>query len=152
MAAAKTKAQAIINEHPVGQYFPSFVSPIQGTVDMMLGRLLVPRSPSILHPPIVVQSLTFIVPPAVFSKSWCSYSRASKHLLDQYGANYYVIELDQVPDGSAIQSALREMNGQSTVPHIYINKQHIGGNSDLQAVNSDGELKKLLREAGAVSA
>ena len=89
-----------------------------------------------------------LLSPAVFSKSWCSYSRASKQLLDQYGANYYVIELDQVPDGSAIQSALREMNGQSTVPHIYINKQHIGGNSDLQAIK--GKLPELLKGAGAL--
>jgi len=51
-------------------------------------------------------------------------------------------------DGSAIQNALREINGQTSVPNIYIKQQHIGGNSDLQAKKS--QLPKLLKEAGAL--
>lgn len=85
---------------------------------------------------------------AVFSKSYCPYCRATKSLLDESGAKYFSIELDQVDDGAAIQAALKEINGQTSVPNIYINKEHIGGNSDLQA--RKGELKKLLTEAGAL--
>ncbi|KAF2970717.1 hypothetical protein GQX73_g2776 [Xylaria multiplex] len=102
MSAAKTKAQAIINENAV----------------------------------------------AVFSKSYCPYCKASKNLLDGLGAKYYLIELDQVDDGSAIQSALADISGQTTVPNIYIGQKHIGGNSDLQA--KKGELKSLLTEVGAI--
>jgi glutaredoxin 3 len=51
-------------------------------------------------------------------------------------------------DGSAIQSALAELTGQSTVPNIFIAKKHIGGNSDLQA--KKGDLPNLLKDAGAV--
>lgn len=40
------------------------------------------------------------------------------------------------------------MTGQTTVPNIFINKVHIGGNSDLQAKKS--QLPQLLKEAGAV--
>lgn len=82
------------------------------------------------------------------------------------GAKYYTIELDQVgkststllniedrswqtiDDGSAIQAALKELSGQTSVPNIYIKKQHIGGNSDLQAKKS--QLKGLLKDAGAL--
>jgi len=53
-----------------------------------------------------------------------------------------------IDDGSAIQNALREMNGQSSVPNIYIGQKHIGGNSDLQAQKS--ELEDLLKNAGAL--
>lgn len=53
-----------------------------------------------------------------------------------------------IDDGSDIQAALKEINGQSSVPNIYINKKHIGGNSDLQAAK--GKLPALLKEAGAV--
>jgi glutaredoxin 3 len=53
-----------------------------------------------------------------------------------------------VDDGPAIQAALKEINGQSSVPNIYIKKQHIGGNSDLQARKS--ELPTLLKDAGAL--
>ncbi|KAI1171889.1 putative glutaredoxin [Nemania sp. FL0916] len=102
MSAAKTKAQAIIDENAV----------------------------------------------AVFSKSYCPYCNATKKLLDSVNAKYFSIELDQEKDGGAIQSALAEISGQTTVPNIYIGQKHIGGNSDLQA--KSGELKALLKEVGAV--
>ncbi|TVY25865.1 Glutaredoxin [Lachnellula hyalina] len=85
---------------------------------------------------------------AVFSKSYCPYCKATKTLLSDLGANYYTIELDQVDDGSDLQAALKDINGQTSVPNIYINKKHIGGNSDLQAIK--GKLPTLLKEAGAV--
>ena len=53
-----------------------------------------------------------------------------------------------IDDGVDIQAALREINGQTSVPNIYINKKHIGGNSDLQA--EKGKLPELLKEAGAL--
>ncbi len=51
-------------------------------------------------------------------------------------------------DGSAIQSALAEITGHTSVPNIFIAKKHIGGNSDLQA--KKGDLKELLADAGAL--
>jgi len=85
---------------------------------------------------------------AVFSKSYCPYCKASKSLLSELGAKYYTIELDQVDDGAAIQDALEGLTGQRSVPNIFIKKQHIGGNSDLQAKKS--QLPNLLKDAGAV--
>jgi glutaredoxin 3 len=85
---------------------------------------------------------------AVFSKSYCPYCKASKQLLTEMGANFYAIELDQVDDGSAIQDALAEISNQRTVPNIFIQQKHIGGNSDLQAKKS--QLPELLKAAGAV--
>jgi len=85
---------------------------------------------------------------AVFSKSYCPYCNATKALLTEMGAKYYSIELDQVDDGSAIQNALKNMTGQISVPNIFIKKQHIGGNSDLQA--KKGDLSTLLKDAGAL--
>ncbi|MCJ1301438.1 hypothetical protein MMC08_004238 [Hypocenomyce scalaris] len=87
-------------------------------------------------------------PVAVFSKSWCPYCKASKQLLTEMGARPYIIELDQVDDGAAIQDALYEITGQGTVPNVFIKQKHIGGNSDLQSKKQ--ELPSLLKEAGAV--
>ncbi|KAL2223017.1 putative glutaredoxin Grx1 [Thermoascus aurantiacus ATCC 26904] len=84
----------------------------------------------------------------VFSKSYCPYCNATKKLLSDHGAKYYVMELDQVEDGAAIQDALQEITNQRSVPNIFINRKHIGGNSDLQARKE--ELPQLLKEAGAV--
>ncbi|KAF2798090.1 glutaredoxin, partial [Melanomma pulvis-pyrius CBS 109.77] len=95
-----------------------------------------------------VQSIIDENPVAVFSKSYCPYCNAAKKLLTENGAKFYSIELDQVDDGSAIQSTLGDLTGQTTVPNIFIGKQHIGGNSDLQA--KKGQLKTLLKEANAI--
>ncbi|KAL7276753.1 Glutaredoxin [Rhizina undulata] len=95
-----------------------------------------------------VQGIIDENPVAVFSKSYCPYCRASKETLNEFGAKFYVLELDLIDDGTELQEALREISGQKTVPNIYINKKHIGGNSDLQARKS--ELKDLLTEAGAL--
>ncbi|CAI7612663.1 hypothetical protein N7455_002830 [Penicillium solitum] len=83
----------------------------------------------------------------VFSKSYCPYCDSSKKLLDGLNAKYTALELDQDEEGAAIQSALAEISGQRTVPNIFINKKHIGGNSDLQGKK---DLKDLLKSAGAV--
>ncbi|KAK5016070.1 putative glutaredoxin Grx1 [Cryomyces antarcticus] len=94
------------------------------------------------------QSIIDENPVAVFSKSYCPYCKATKSLLSEMGAKFYAIELDQVDDGAAIQDALEEMTKQRSVPNIFIAKQHIGGNSDLQA--KKGQLKNMLKQANAI--
>lgn len=54
----------------------------------------------------------------------------------------------ETDDGAAIQDALEEITGQRSVPNIFIDKKHIGGNSDLQAKKS--ELPSLLKAAKAL--
>lgn len=53
-----------------------------------------------------------------------------------------------IDDGSDIQAALQEITGQRTVPNVFINHQHIGGNSDVQAKKD--QLPEMLKEAGAL--
>ncbi|KAI5804467.1 putative glutaredoxin Grx1 [Geopyxis carbonaria] len=94
-----------------------------------------------------VQKIIDENPVAVFSKSYCPYCTATKKTLSDLGAKFYVLELDQCDDGSEIQDALAELTGQRTVPNVFIDHKHIGGNSDLQAKKS--ELPSLLKSAGA---
>lgn len=81
----------------------------------------------------------------VFSKSYCPYCNQTKTLLNKIGQEFYVQELDTDSNGSVIQKGLQEITGQRTVPNIFINGKHIGGNSDLQQLFSSGELKTLLK-------
>ena len=60
-------------------------------------------------------------------------------------------ELDQIDDGAEIQAYLGEKTGQRTVPNIFIEQKHIGGNSDLQKIKNGGKLKELLVHAAAAS-
>jgi glutaredoxin 3 len=85
----------------------------------------------------------------VFSKSYCPYCQNTKRILGEHNANFKAYELNQESDGDVIQSALLDMTGQRTVPNIFINKKHIGGNSDLEKIKS-ADLDALLKEGGAV--
>ncbi|CAO3659762.1 unnamed protein product [Umbelopsis vinacea] len=80
---------------------------------------------------------------AVFSKSYCPYCRRAKETLKAL-TEFFVIELDQVEDGDAIQEYLARKTGQRTVPNIFINQQHIGGCDDLLQAKASGKLQKLL--------
>jgi len=90
-------------------------------------------------------------PVVIFSKSWCSYSRTAKRVLDERlgKGNYTAVELDREPDGDDMQEALRTLSGQRTVPNIYIGTEHIGGCDNLLALDrSDSLQQRLLRTSG----
>jgi len=87
----------------------------------------------------------------VFSKSYCPYCRSTKRTLEGLGAKYAHYELDEEADGSTLQDVLEQLTGQRSVPNIFIGKEHIGGNSDLEA-RKRTDLEKLLRESGAITA
>lgn len=87
----------------------------------------------------------------VASKTYCPYCQASlKTLFEDLKVpkqKSLVLQLNTMNDGPDIQQALNEINGQSTVPNIYIDGKHIGGNSDLQELKSSGELEEILKKA-----
>jgi glutaredoxin 3 len=82
----------------------------------------------------------------IFSKSYCGYCRATKNLFESLpGANdVQVHELDHLKQGDAIQQALYSMTGQTTVPSVYINGQHVGGNDAVQTAYRNKTLKSML--------
>lgn len=49
-----------------------------------------------------------------------------------------------------MQDALENITGQRSVPNIFINKKHIGGNDKIQALNQKGELDPLLKQVSAL--
>jgi glutaredoxin 3 len=65
----------------------------------------------------------------------------AKDLLNRKGAAFEEINLD----GKDTELAqLRERTGQRTVPQIFIDGKLIGGFTDLAALDSRGELDRLL--------
>jgi glutaredoxin 3 len=53
--------------------------------------------------------------------------------------------LDQMKDGNAIQSELLVMTGQGTVPNVFVNGQHVGGNAETQAAFLNGRLAQMIK-------
>ncbi|XP_053383802.1 uncharacterized protein LOC123536352 [Mercenaria mercenaria] len=84
----------------------------------------------------------------IFSKTSCSYCRATKNLCQKIGVNARVIELDRRQDGSDVQNLLGAITGASTVPRVFINGKCVGGNSEFQKLNKSGKLAELLAECG----
>ena len=84
----------------------------------------------------------------MFSKSYCPYCDQAKQILSNAGIDFHAVELDNMPDGGAIQDQLKQMSGQRTVPNTYIGGQHLGGCDDLKAAKSNGKLKQMLESAG----
>ena len=80
----------------------------------------------------------------VFSKSYCPFCQRTKDLFWDKNIAFQLHELDQMDNGSDFQDALLDMSGQKTVPNVYINGQHIGGNDAVQAANKSGQLDELL--------
>ncbi len=83
----------------------------------------------------------------VFSKTFCPYCDEAKQIFQSAEVEFESHELDKLPDGSAIQDALKDITGQKTVPNIFINGIHIGGCSDLKAKIQNGKVMHILDEA-----
>ncbi|KAF9963680.1 hypothetical protein BGZ65_001259 [Modicella reniformis] len=68
-----------------------------------------------------------------FSKSYCPFCKNAKNILNTKGIQFKAFEIDLETDGA------------QTVPNIFVNKQHLGGNSDLIAANDNGKLDTMLK-------
>ena len=74
----------------------------------------------------------------VFSKSYCPFCNKTKDLLKRSQITFKAVELDIVPGGEAMQTYLAKKTGQRTVPNVFVNKKHVGGNDKVQAAAKSG--------------
>lgn len=84
--------------------------------------------------------------PTTQQQNQYSYCTSTKQLFNNLGADVQVSthELDRMGEGSAIQNQLAAMTGQRSVPNVFVNGQHVGGNDDTQAAHRNGNLAKML--------
>lgn len=83
----------------------------------------------------------------IFSKSYCPYCHATKALFSSpafKSADVVTYEIDTMTSGAEIQRELLTMTGQRTVPSVFVNGQHLGGNDDTQEAHRNGVLGSLL--------
>ncbi len=78
----------------------------------------------------------------IYSKTFCSYCVRAKRLLETKRIGF----LEYLIDGDADkrQEMIQRANGRTTVPQIFIDGRHVGGCSELLALESDGKLNDLL--------
>lgn len=80
----------------------------------------------------------------VYSKTTCPFCAKTKELFSDMGVDATVIELNKRPDGPELQQALQDFSGQRTVPNVFVNGEHLGGNDDTQTAAKSGKLRELL--------
>ncbi|XP_008209404.2 glutaredoxin isoform X3 [Nasonia vitripennis] len=80
----------------------------------------------------------------IFSKTTCPYCKMAKEVFDKLKQSYTAIELDKRDDADEIQDILGEITGARTVPRVFLNKEFIGGGTDVKKLYESGELAKKL--------
>ena len=78
----------------------------------------------------------------VYLTEWCPYCQRARGLLAGKGVT--VSEINVEDDAKFRQEMLAKSGGRRTVPQIFIGDKHVGGSDDLFALESSGELDKLL--------
>ena len=69
----------------------------------------------------------------VYSIPACPHCRTAKATLAQRGLQYVDVDLERYPH---LRPWLKEATGKTSVPQIFFNSRHIGGNSELQLLVS----------------
>ncbi|HMW73476.1 MAG TPA: glutaredoxin 3 [Cellvibrionaceae bacterium] len=77
----------------------------------------------------------------VYTRRTCSYCVAAKQLLRSKGVEFEEIGLDNDPQ--LLQEVMTKAR-QRTVPQIWIGSRHVGGFTDMLALDRAGELDGLL--------
>ena len=86
----------------------------------------------------------------VFSATYCPYCKMAKDALTSTGTKFHVVEVDKRPDGDALLEYLGTLTGADTVPRVFIDQKFVGGGTDVRALQQQGKLIPLLKEAGAL--
>lgn len=79
----------------------------------------------------------------MYTTAYCPYCMRAKDLFDGKGVQYENIDVGAQPE---LKREMMDRSGQRTVPQIWINEQHIGGFTDLYALDVQGKLDGMLRK------
>ena len=92
-------------------------------------------------------------PLVFFALEWCEFCWSVRKLFKAIEVPYHSVDLDSVKYqendlGGRIRAVLKERNGVTTIPQIFIAGQRVGGATDTFDAWNSGQLQKLLQDAG----
>jgi glutaredoxin 3 len=87
-----------------------------------------------------------VTPPVItlYVTGWCPYCQRSKALLTSKNLAFNEIDVE---DDVKFREEMIARSGRRTVPQIFIGGMHVGGCDDLFALDSSGELDRLIQGA-----
>jgi glutaredoxin 3 len=83
----------------------------------------------------------------IYTTGTCGYCQRAKAWLGERGIPYR--EVDVSGDDEARAQLVERAGGQRTVPQIFVGAVHVGGYSDLVALDRAGGFTPLLNPSGA---
>ena len=78
----------------------------------------------------------------IYSTMFCGYCARAKGLFDRKGVGYE--NIDVIEDPARRDEMIARSGGRRTVPHIFIDGEHIGGSDELLALERAGKLDAKL--------
>jgi glutaredoxin 3 len=90
-----------------------------------------------------VVNLAPVKPVRIYTTTYCGFCAQAKALLRQKGVAYK--EIDVTADDAAREKLVELSGGLRTVPQIWVGDLHVGGYSDLAALDRGGKLDEMLR-------
>ncbi len=79
----------------------------------------------------------------MYSGPACNFCDAAKRLLARNNIKYKEINI-AIEDG-AIDEMIKKANGKRTIPQIFFNDHHVGGYTELRALEKENKLNDLLK-------
>ncbi len=73
----------------------------------------------------------------VYSVVGCQHCLKAKATLKERGLDYTEVSVDRYPP--EVRNWLIERTGKTSVPQIFFNEKHVGGNQELQKLVADAE-------------
>ncbi|XP_067838965.1 glutaredoxin-1 [Heptranchias perlo] len=89
----------------------------------------------------------------LFMKASCPYCVLAQNVLKKYKFNQNSLQIYDITNHSemkAIQDYLQKRTGARTVPRVFIGTKCVGGGSDVEQLEKNGELKDKLSAIGAI--
>ncbi|GJX77107.1 monothiol glutaredoxin-S2-like protein [Tanacetum coccineum] len=82
-------------------------------------------------------------PVVIFSKNSCCMCSSIKTLINSFGVNPTVYELDEHPNGQQLLTELKALECTANV-HCFIGQNLIGGANEIMSLHLKGKLAQLL--------
>ncbi|CAM9811165.1 unnamed protein product [Pylaiella littoralis] len=86
----------------------------------------------------------------VYHKETCPYCKKALTLLEEdYSLSVTRVDVLEGEDSEKKIRQMKTFSGANTVPQVFFNSEHLGGNDDVQKLHADGKLEALVAKVRA---
>ena len=89
----------------------------------------------------------------MYKKQGCPHCvKAMDTLVSKYGLDVTEVDIEGEKQEDILLQMRQFSGGRNTVPQIFFNEEHIGGNDDVQALDSEGQLEEKAEKVKSTPA